>query len=129
WNPLSIRGGAARNESADRADEAVEDEAGEADVGKRDDDVGETRGVPGVPDEESDADAAGQHFRRHDRKPSEPDADPQPGEDVGRGGRDHDLGEELERVETEHFCNVTVILRNIADPDSGVDDDRPDACD
>ena len=48
------------------------------------------------------------------------------GEDVGRGRRDHDLPEELELVEPQHGRDVAVVLRDVADADGGVDDDRPD---
>ena len=47
-----------------------------ADVGQRHHDVGDARGVPRVPDEEADADAAGKHLGRNDGKPGETDADP-----------------------------------------------------
>ena len=49
-----------------------------------------------------------------------------PGEDVGRGRRHHDLEEELELVEPQHRRDVAVVLRDVADADRGVDDDRPD---
>ena len=49
-----------------------------------------------------------------------------PGEDVGRGRRHHDLEEELELVEPQHLRDVAVVLRDVADADRGVDDDRPD---
>ena len=69
---------------AGEGDDTVEHEADEADVDKRDDDVGEARRIPGVPDEEADADAAGQHLGGDDREPREADADAQAREDVGR---------------------------------------------
>ena len=50
----------------------------------------------------------------------------QAGEDVGRGGRHHDLDEELELVEPQDARDVAVVLRDVADADGGVDDDRPD---
>ena len=49
-----------------------------------------------------------------------------PGEDVGRRRRDHDLPEELEVIEPQHLRDVAVVLRDVADADRGVDDDRPD---
>ena len=82
----------------DQRDDAVEHEADHADVDQRDDDVGDARGVPRVPDEEADADAADQHLGRDDGEPGQADADPQAGEDVGRGRRQHDLEEVLEAV-------------------------------
>ena len=75
----------------------VEHEADDADVEERDDDVADERGVPRIPDEEADADAAGQHLRRDDREPGQADADAQAGEHVGHRRRQHDLVEELER--------------------------------
>ncbi|MGY3109399.1 hypothetical protein ACVWW7_006026 [Bradyrhizobium sp. LM6.9] len=111
---------------ADARDQTVEHEADDADIEQRQDDLADMRGIPRVPDEEADADAADQHFRGHDREPGQADADAKPREDVGRGGRDHDLGEELERIELHHRGDVAVVLRDVADADRGVDDDRPD---
>ena len=96
------RGRAARGEVTGESDEAIEDEADHADVDERHDDVGEARGVPRVPDEEADADAAGQHLGGDDREPGEADADTQPREDVRGGGRHHDVPEELRLVEPQH---------------------------
>ena len=75
----SVGGGAARDEGPDQGNEPVEDEADDADVDKGDDDVGKVRAVPGIPDEEADADPAGQHLGRHDGEPGEADRDAQPG--------------------------------------------------
>ena len=49
-----------------------------------------------------------------------------PGEDVGRGRRQHDLAEVLGAVQPDHGGDVAVVLRDVADADRGVDDDRPD---
>src|SRR5436190_17624089 len=65
---------AARGEVADERDQTIEDEADDADVDERHDDVGEARGVPGVPDEEADANAAREHLRGDDGEPRETDA-------------------------------------------------------
>ena len=62
---------------ADDGDDAVEHEADQADVDERQDDVADARGVPRVPDEEADADAADQHFGRDDGEPGQADADAQ----------------------------------------------------
>ena len=62
---------------AECCDGAIEGEADEADVDEGDDDVGELGRVPRIPDEEADADAAGQHLRRDDGEPGEADADAQ----------------------------------------------------
>ena len=97
-----------------------------ADIDERDDDLGDVRGIPRIPDEEADADAADQHFRRDDGEPRQADADAQAGEDVGRRRRHHDLAEELERIEPQHGGDVAIVLRDVADADRGVDDDRPD---
>ena len=94
---LQFGGGAAGDDLGDAGDDAVEHEADDADIEQRQDDFADVRGVPGVPDEEADADAADQHFRRDDREPGQADADAQAGEDVGRRRRHHDLAEELER--------------------------------
>src|SRR5438445_12068677 len=117
---------AAGDEGADRRDQAVKAEAGDADIGECDDDVGQPRRVPRVPDEETDADAAGQHFGGDDGEPGQADADAQTGEDVGRGGRYHDLDEELERVEPKDAGDVAVVLWDVAHANGGVDDYRPD---
>ena len=74
---LSVGSGAAGDDGRDRGDDAVEHEADEADVNERDDDVADQRGVPRVPDEEADADAADEHLGRDDREPGQPDADAQ----------------------------------------------------
>src|SRR5262245_66517588 len=71
----SSRRHAARGETADQRHQPVEHETDDADVDQRHDDVGEPRGVPRVPDEEADADAARQHLRRHDGQPRQADAD------------------------------------------------------
>ena len=71
-------------------DRAVEQQADEADVEQRQDDVADARAVPRVPDEEPDPDSADQHLARDDREPREPDADAQAREDERRGGRQHD---------------------------------------
>ena len=62
---------------ATQRDDAVEHEADDADVDERDDDVGQARRVPRIPDEEADADAAGQHLGRDDGEPGQADADAQ----------------------------------------------------
>ncbi len=76
-------------------DGAVEDEAGHADPDQGDDDVGDAAGVVLVPDEEADADAAEQHLGGDDGQPAHADADPQAGEDVGRGRRHQDAGRSI----------------------------------
>src|SRR6266849_11042381 len=93
---LSVGGGAAGDDGGEAGHDAVEHEADQADIDQRQDDLADMRGVPGIPDEEADADAADQHFGGYDREPGQPDADAQPGEDVGRRRRHHDLEEELE---------------------------------
>src|SRR5262249_48680407 len=119
----SVGSGAVGDEPGDASDETIEQESDQPDVDERDDDVGEARGVPGVPDEEADADAAGQHFGRDDGEPGQPDPDAQAGEDIGRRRRDHDLVEELEMVEPQNGGDIAIILRNVADADRGIDDD------
>jgi hypothetical protein len=116
---------AVRGERADGGHQAVEHEADKPDVDQGDDDVGDARGVPGIPDEEADADASGQHLGRDDGEPGEADADAQPREDVGSRGGDHDLPEEFERIEPQDRSDVAIVLRNVANADRGVDDDRP----
>ena len=74
---LQLDGGAAGHELAQRRDQAVEHEADDADIEQRQDDLADVRGIPRIPDEEADADAADQHFRRDDRKPGQADADAQ----------------------------------------------------
>ena len=76
---------------ATSGDQAIENESDQADIDQRDHDVGEARRVPRIPDEETDADAAGEHLRRHDGEPRETDTDAQAREDVGRRRRQHDL--------------------------------------
>src|SRR5687767_9281019 len=110
----SSRRHAARGEVADQRHQPVEDEADDADVDQRHDDVGQPRGVPGVPDEEADADAPGQHFGRHDGKPRQADADAQAGEDIGGGRRDHDAPEIFRLVEAQDARHVAVVLRDVA---------------
>src|SRR5438477_4405679 len=117
---------AARGEVADERDQAIEDEADDADVDERHDDVGEPRGVPGVPDEEADADAARRHLGGDDGEPGEADTDAQAGEDVGRSRRHHDAPEELGLVEPQDARDVAIVLRDVADAHGGVDDHRPD---
>src|SRR6266540_4021262 len=121
-----VGGGAAGDDRGDAGHDAVEHEADQPDIDQRQDDLADMRGVPGIPDEEADTDAADQHLGRHDREPGEADADAQPGEDVGRRRRHHDLPEEFEMIEPEDLRDIAVILRNVADTDRGVDDDRPD---
>ena len=58
-------------------DQPVEHEADQADVDEGHDDVGDAGGVPRVPDEEADADAADQHLGRDDGEPGQADADAQ----------------------------------------------------
>ena len=45
------------------------------------------------------------------------DADAQAGEDVGRGGRQHDLEEVLDAVQADHLGDVAVVLGDVADAD------------
>src|SRR3954462_12976789 len=119
-------GGAAGDEICDRGDDAIKNEADDADIDQRQNDLADVRGIPRVPDEETDANTADQHFRRDDGEPGQPNADAQPSEDVGRGRRNHDLPEELEVIEPKHLRDVAIILRDVADADCGIDDDRPD---
>src|SRR3954463_7078867 len=123
---LLVGGGAVGDGGGDAGNDAIEHEADYADIDEGQDDLDDMRGVPRVPDEEADADAADQHLGRDDGEPGQADADAQPGEDIGGRRRDHDLPEELEMIEPQHLRHVAVVLRNVADTDRGVDDDRPD---
>src|SRR5947209_11829275 len=104
----SVRRRAARHNGSDRRHDTVEDEADDAHVNQRENDLADVRGIPGVPDEKADADAADQHFGRDDRKPGKPDADAQATEDVRRRRWDHDLEEEFEAIEPQHCGDVAV---------------------
>ena len=101
----------------------------QADIDEGDDDVGEARRVPCVPNEEPNSDAARQHFGRDDGKPRESNSDAQAREYVRRRGRQHDLPKIFDRVEPKHFGDVAVILGDVADSNRGVDHDRPDGRD
>src|ERR1700712_958506 len=114
--PSAYRG-AAGDDLAQSRDQAIEHEADDADVEQRQDDFADVRGIPGIPDEEADPDAADQHFSRDNGEPGQADADAKPSEDVGRSGGDHDLPEKLQRVELHHGGHVAVVLRNVADAD------------
>src|SRR5687767_1730751 len=66
--PSTVRR-AAGDGTRDQRDGTIEQEADHADVHEREDDVADARGVPRIPDEEADADAADQHLGRNDREP------------------------------------------------------------
>src|SRR5262245_27794378 len=117
---------AASYELADDRDHAIEQEADDADIEQRQNDLADVRGIPRIPDEEADADAADQHFGGDDGEPRKTNADAQAGEDVGRRRGDHDLAEKLQRIELHHGSHVAIVLRDVADANGGVDDDRPD---
>src|SRR5439155_21445700 len=99
------------------------------DIEEGEDDFADVGGIPGIPDEEADTDAADEHFSRNDGEPRKPYSDAQPGEDVRRCGRNHDLPEEFEMIELQHPRDVTVILRNVAYAHGRIDDDGPDCRD
>src|SRR5688500_3225507 len=122
----STRHRAARDDAAHHRYQPVEHETNEADVDQGEDDLADQRAVPRIPDEKADADAADQHFRGYDRQPRQADPDPQPGEDVGHRRGQQDLEKELDRRQAENPRHVAVIGRDVAHPDRGIDDDRPD---
>src|SRR5205809_2743786 len=72
---LSVRRGAAGDDFTDSRDQAIEHEADDADIEQRQDDLADMRGIPRVPDEEADADAADQHLGGDDGEPGQADAD------------------------------------------------------
>src|SRR6266550_8254275 len=123
---LLLRRDAVRDEVPDRGDQLVEQEADDADVDQGHDDVADARAIPGVPDEEADADAADQHLGRDDGEPAQADADAQAGEDVGHGGRQGNLPEHLPPRQPYDGGDVAIVLRDVPHADRGVDDDRPD---
>src|SRR5262245_5674099 len=57
---------AARHDAAEHGDRAIEQQADEADVKQRENDVADARAVPRIPDEEPDAHAADQHLAGDD---------------------------------------------------------------
>ena len=87
------------------------------------------RGVPRIPDEEADADAADQHLGRDDGEPGQANADAKAGEHVRHGRRHHDAREEFDGRQAQDLGDVAIILRDVADAHRSVDQDWPDAGD
>src|SRR4051812_30533731 len=111
---IALSGGAAGEEVSHGGDQAVEHEPDHADIDEGYDDVADPGGIPRIPDEEADADAADQHFSCYDGEPGQADADPEPGEHVRHGRRQHDPDKEFEWRKAQDAGDVAVVLRDVA---------------
>src|SRR5262245_59687681 len=74
-------------------EDLVEQHADNADRQDRDDDIGDRKVVPLVPDEVTDAGTADEHFGGDDNEPGDADGNTHARQDRrGRGGQDHGEG-------------------------------------